>query len=71
MEEFSDPANAPTAFRGGPTILIHGLDLDPAARSPAPGPPGLRVFSDPREGSPGLPSDAMFESAFREAGRIQ
>jgi len=40
MEEFSDPANAPIAFRGSPTILIHGLDLDPAARNPAPGPPG-------------------------------
>ena len=40
MEEFSDPADAPPAFRGSPTILIQGLDLDPAARNPAPGPIG-------------------------------
>jgi len=30
--EFTDESAFPDNFRGSPTVLIHGQDLDPAAR---------------------------------------
>ena len=50
------------AFRGSPTVLIDGVDLDPAVRESDEFGFGCRMY-----GGGGTPPDAMIEAALKEA----